>query len=197
MTAFKHTPTLWDYLDSTGVLFRGIDSEIKAAKKEYRKNYLLAYKKWQRGNKPEYSVYISRDNGELQKVKTAARTHRMTISGYLKLAVLAYIDKSFVVPDSLAIAKIEALLSKCYTEIQMLAKDKRMLYFAQLDEINKIISGLEKEISVTLREPISVEDFVKNAIEKDATLKERLLTNLLSYDCKDKNSTDAKLQATA
>ena len=102
---------LWAYLDASGVLEKGTEEEIKAAKKAYRKQYLLNYKRRQRASKPEFAVTLNKDNGEYFRIKIAAKQHSKTIPAFLRLATLAYINKTYIVPDRLLIAKLEQLLS--------------------------------------------------------------------------------------
>src|ERR1041384_5859285 len=63
------------YLYELGVLEKGSQEEIKAAKKAYWKGYFFAYKQWQRKKKPEYNVYYSKENGEHDRIIQAAKKH--------------------------------------------------------------------------------------------------------------------------
>lgn len=169
---------MWAYLDSAGVLEKGSDEEIKAAKRAYRKKYLLEYKRWQRANKPEFSVYFSKEKGEFSKIQRSAREHRMTIPGFLKKASLAYIDKTYIVPDREAVARIEQLLSQCFSEIQNFAKAKQVIYWSQVESMQKSIEKLEGEISESLRQPATIEELVSHLSNHDNQNKIAQKTNL-------------------
>ena len=95
---------MWAYLDAIGVLEKGSDKEIKAAKRIYRQNYFLEFKRRQRIKKPEYTVHFSKENGEYETVSLAAKKHKITITAFIHLATLAYIRKTYVVPDRLQVA---------------------------------------------------------------------------------------------
>jgi hypothetical protein len=197
MNGFRFQPDIWEFLEQKGVLEKGTDEEIKAAKKEYRKQYLLAYKRWQRENKPEFSVYFSKERGEFQKIKRAATEHRMTIPAFLKKAVFAYLDKTYVVPDREAVSRMELLLSQCFTEVQKLAGAKNLLYWQQFEDIQKCFQRMEREMVSALRHPLSLEDLLKSSLERDASLRERLSAVLLAHDCKDKGEENPDLPTTS
>ena len=63
--AKKQKGGMWEYLESSGVLEKGTDEEIKLAKKAYRKGYYLKYKQNQRQHKPEFTVNFSNEKGKL------------------------------------------------------------------------------------------------------------------------------------
>src|SRR5437773_1380391 len=90
---------MWKYLEAAGVLEKGSDEEIKATKKAYRKKYLLEHKQRQRVNKAEFTLGFSKANNEYQRVSLAAKRHKMTITAFLRSAVLAYIGNIYIVPD--------------------------------------------------------------------------------------------------
>src|SRR5688572_29633808 len=104
---------MWEYLESVGILEKGTDEEIKIAKKAYRKIYLSQYKKQQRSRKPEFAVNFSHENREYSRVKQAAKRHKMPITGFIRSAVLGYIESRYVVPDALQVAKLEQSLADC------------------------------------------------------------------------------------
>lgn len=147
---------MWDYLDSLGILEKGTDEEIKTAKKAYRKIYLSQYKKQQRSKKPEFSINFSNENGEYNRVKHAAKRHKMPITGFIRSAVLAYIEARFVVPDALQVAKLEQSLADCLNEIQAIARRKEKSFWGREDKlamIEKTIEKLEVRINTIFRNP--------------------------------------------
>jgi hypothetical protein len=179
----KNINGLRAFLDSRGLLENGSEEQIRAARKEYRKIYLTNYKKKQRAENPEYSVLFSRQNGEYNRIITAARRHKLTVPAFLKSATLAYISKTFIVPDRDVIVKLAALLAECLNEIQQMASGKEKNYWMieqKYDAIEKRIMDLEVQITRRFSEPLAIEDVVRSAIEKDADLRLRLLLLLTS-----------------
>ncbi len=147
---------MWDYLESIGILEHGTDSQIKEAKKVYRKNYLLKYKQTQRANKPEFNISFSDKNGEYARVKTSAVKHNLTVTSFIKKAVLAYIENKYVVPNNDQISRLEQVLSECLNEVQKIVKTKERFLFDREDKykaIEKRIEKLEAEIDGIFRHP--------------------------------------------
>lgn len=152
----KSNSAMWDYLESLGILEKGTDEEIKAAKKAYRKIYLLKYKQKQRENKPEFNVYFSNENGEYGRVESAAKKHNMTVTAFIRKTVLAYIEQKYIVPDPLQIGKLEQVLSECLNEVQKIVKTKERFLFDREDKykaIEKRIEKLETQIDAIFRHP--------------------------------------------
>ena len=147
---------LWEYLERSGVLEKGTDAEIKIAKQAYRKEYLLKYKQNQRSHKPEFTISFSQENGEFNKVEHAAIRHKMAITGFIRSAVMAYIDQSFIVPDSTQVVHLEQILSECLNQIQSIVKTRERFHWERdqkFDAIEKIIVRLENQVNEMFRNP--------------------------------------------
>ena len=152
----RNNSKLWEYLESLGILEKGTDEEIKAAKKAYRKQYLLKYKQKQRSNKPEFIISFSNEKGEFGRVQNAAKSHNMTITGFIRSSTLAYMEQRYLVPDTLKIAKIEQILADCLNEVQSIVKSKERFLWDREDKykaIEKRIERLEAQIDAVFRHP--------------------------------------------
>jgi hypothetical protein len=152
----RRNNSLWEYLDSIGILEKGNDEEIKQAKNTYWKQYFLEHKRKQRTKKPEFSVNFSSENGEFSRIKTAAKRHKMPITSFIRSATLAYIENRYVVPDPMQIAHMEQVLADCLNEIQTLVKRKEHLFFSRevkMEAIEKRIIKLEGQIDEIFRNP--------------------------------------------
>jgi hypothetical protein len=179
----KHTTGLRAFLDARGLLENGSEEQIRAARREYRKIYLTVYKKKQRKESPEFSVLLSRQNGEYSRVTAAARRHKLSVPAFLKSATLAYINKTFIVPDREMIVKLAALLAECLNDVQQIATGKEKNYWLleqRYDAIEKRVMDLEMQITHLLSTPLGIEDAVRSAIDKDSDLRLRLLLLLTS-----------------
>ncbi len=155
---------MWAYLDSIGVLENGADEEIKAAKREYRKSYFKRYKRNQRIAKPEFIVNFSKENGELEIVIKAAKRHQMTMSNFLRSAVFAYLQRTYLVPNRNEVAHLELILSNCLNEIQTIVSVKVKYDWEKEHRWGKIeqsIQKLELQINDLFRNP-PLEDDSKN-----------------------------------
>jgi hypothetical protein len=152
----KNNTGMWEYLESLGILERGTEEEINVAKKNYRKKYLLEFKQKQRLKKPEFNVNFSKENGEFNKVVKEAEKHHCTITLFIHDATLAYINQSYVVPNSLQIAQFEQILSDCLNEIQTIVRFKEKFFWERdrkLETIEKRIEKLERQINEVFRHP--------------------------------------------
>ncbi len=201
MNKFRHTPNIHEYLDKSGVLVNGSEDEIKAVKKEYRKKYLLEYKRWQRKNKPEYTVHFSGEREEYGRLKKAATEHKMKISGFIKSAVFAYLSKTYLTPNREEIVRLELILGQIATGIRSLCSRKTL--WANTEErfgkIEELISKMENTVSETLRNPQTLEECLEKIA--DGSLKQKLLAvishNQNNHDNKNKNAQETGLQTTA
>jgi len=147
---------MWDYLDSIGVLKQGTDEELKAAKKAYRKTYFLQHKRLQRANKHECTTTFSKGNGDYGRVALAAKRHKRTLAAFVRVATLAYISNTYIVPDAFQIARLEQLLSQCLNEIKTIIKPREKYFWERerrFELIERRISKLETDINEVLRNP--------------------------------------------
>lgn len=153
----KNKNGMLEYLDSIAILEKGTEEEINAAKKTYRKKYLLEFKQKQRQNKPEFNINFSKENGDFNKVKKEAEKHHCTITAFIHNATLAYINQSFVVPNTLQIAQLEQILSDCLNQIQTITKYREKYHWERdrkLETIEKIIEKVEQRIDEVFRKPV-------------------------------------------
>lgn len=151
----KNSP-FWLYLESLGVLEHGTDEEIKEAKRQYRKKYHLLYKQNQRQNKPEFVINLSKENGEYQRVLTASKAHKLSVSSFIQKAVFAYMEKRYLVPNALQIVILEQLLANCLNEIKTIANKKDRFFWdgeQKLQSIENHIEKLEIQINDIFKNP--------------------------------------------
>ncbi|HTA27942.1 MAG TPA: hypothetical protein VK809_09140 [Bacteroidia bacterium] len=156
MRKIKQNSPIWQYLNSVGVLEKGTVEEIKSAKKQYRKDYLLTYKQKQRKENSEYNVLLSKENGELESITLAAKKHSLPVTGFLKAATLAYLNQYYIVPDRMQLAKLEQLLAQCLNEVQIITRTKEKYSWERdqkYEAIEKRIIQLENEIRNVLSNP--------------------------------------------
>jgi len=172
---------IWAYLDASGVLVNGTEEDIKNAKETYWKGYFTNHKRKQRASKPEFAVILSKNNGEYSRISSAAKAHGRKIPVFLRLAALAYISKTYIVPDRLLIVGLEQLLSQCLNEIQIIVKQKEKYFWGKeqkFKDIEKRIEKLESEINEVFKQPYTVEELVIREINKKPELKGQLFTIL-------------------
>jgi hypothetical protein len=144
---------MWDYLESVGVLEKGTEEDIKKAKKEFQRKYILEYKRKERASNSEFIVLLSKQNGELKAISDAAQVHKSSISKFLKDSALAYLEKRFLVPDSEKVALLELTLSDCRNQIQKISKNTILSITERIQAIEKRIETMESAINELFRHP--------------------------------------------
>lgn len=166
------------FLDQSGVLEHGTDEQIRAVRKAYRKSYMQDYKRKQRKTNPEFLVQLSRADGTHAKISAAAKKHQQSVTTFLRLATLAYIDRSYLVPDRQLVGKLAGLLESCLNDVRAMASIKTKHSPFALEEkyelIEKRIAQLENEIRNLFFFPAILESAVAKAIRTDAALRDRL-----------------------
>jgi hypothetical protein len=147
---------IWEYLNALGILEKGSVEEIKAAKRQYRLNYFIEFRKEYRKKKQEYGVYYSKENGEHDRIIQAAQKHNLTTAAFIQLSSLAYIDKKYIVPNRQQVDQLECLLSDCLDQVRGLASQKERFLWnreQKLIAIEKRIERLEAQINQVFRNP--------------------------------------------
>ncbi len=153
MTKNKKNSSLWAYLEAMGVLEHGTDAEIKAAKRAYWKSYYAKYRRVQREDKPEFSVPLSKKNGDYGKMALGAKQHRMTITTFIRKAALCYMDRSYLLPNHNQVVRMEQALMNCLNEVQSITRTKEKYHWEReqkYDAIAERITILENEIRQAL-----------------------------------------------
>lgn len=190
MSRRKRNNAYWSYLESSGVLENGSEEEIQKVKRAYRKKYLNELKRKHRSLRPEFIVGFNKANGEYEKVRTTSEKHSLKIPSFIRMATLAYINKTFVTPQKAQVYHLEQILADCLNKIQTITTKRERFHWERdrkLEHIEEIVEKLERDISEVLRYPVPVEQYIAMAIKKDPALSNRLLT-LLTHDSKNKIS---------
>ncbi len=78
--------------------------DIQRARKQYWREYKRKWRNEQRKKEKEFTITLI--NEELKMLTYEAKRHKMSRTRFLKETTFAYINKSFIVPDSLEVRKI-------------------------------------------------------------------------------------------
>jgi hypothetical protein len=114
------------------------------------------YKQRQRQTNPEFVIGFSKNNGDYETIENAAKNHNLSITSFIRYASLAYVRRTFVVPDRFQVAKLEQLLFDCLNEIKTLVHKKERFFFdreQKIEVIEKRIARLEGQIGEAFRNP--------------------------------------------
>lgn len=173
----KKNSNLYHFLHKIGVLENGTPEEIQAARKEYWREYKRRWRKRRRRNEKEITISLCHE--EWQLLSQEARCHKLSRTRFLKLACLAYMNKSFVVPDVMQIRHISQLLAMTYNSLQEMLDENKIA----IDDGRKVqdsVRRLEMNILPILHHPKSLEEYLKDHIDKKPENRSQLIKLLNS-----------------
>jgi hypothetical protein len=168
----KSKSNIYAYLQSKGVLENGSHEEIQNARKKYWSEYKRNWRNEKRKKEKEFTISLNSD--ELKIFTKAAKGHEVSRTAFIKQAAFAYINTSFIIPDNIEIRKITQLLAMNYNSIQELIDEEKINTLAGKIVLEKM-HELERDILPLLHNPQSLEDCIKNHIQKNEANKFRLL----------------------
>lgn len=168
----KTNSGVYGCLTSSGVLENGTHEEIQNARKDYWREYKRKWRNEKR--KKEKEITVSLNNDELKILTREAKRHKMKRTRFLKQASFAYINNSYVVPDRLEVQRISQLLSMTYNSVQELVDENKINHNLGRS-ILETIRLLERDILPLLHNPKSIEEYIKQHIEKCTENKLKLL----------------------
>jgi len=164
--------SIYAFLQAKGILEKGTHEEIQSARKEYWNDYKRRWRIEKRRKEKEVTLSLSRD--ELKLVTREAKRHNLSQTQFLKQASFAYINRSFIVPNSMEVKRIVQLLSMTYNSLQVMSEEEK-LNSSMSREVLHAIHQLEIDILPLLHNPKSIEEHLKQHIEKRIGNKEQLL----------------------
>jgi hypothetical protein len=151
----------------------GNDKLIKEAKREYRREYKRAWRKTKRSITKE--ITTTWEKGEFKLLQGEALRHKESLSGFIKKATMAYMDKRYVVPNEELVTKTIQYLALVYNSMEELYTEG--LIAKEVERMLEIqISKLEHDIRVLLFSPKSIEQVIREQVGSTPQLKEKLIT---------------------
>ncbi|MBK7764397.1 MAG: hypothetical protein IPI46_13805 [Bacteroidetes bacterium] len=142
---------------------KGDKVEIAKAKKAYRRQYQSQWKKNNRSISKEVTIKFAPD--EFKEIHLESKRHQQKCAPFIKSCTIAYIRKTYIVPDSISINKILQLLKMMYIHVEDLVNEKGDGEF-----LLQAIRNLEHDIRLALLSPIDLEIAVKKYIEKNKSV---------------------------
>lgn len=150
----------------------GDEKLIKEAKERYRREYKRAWRKTKRSIAKE--VTVTWERSEFKALQREAQRHKESVSGFIKKATFAYMDKRYVVPDTKLVTKAIQLLSLVYNGMEELYDDN--LVTKEVGRMLQVqITQLEHEIRVLLFSPKTIEQVIREEIGNNPQLKGKLI----------------------
>ena len=171
----KHTPnkhSIYQYLDSCGVLKSGNEDIIARARKDYWRIYKKIWR--QKKRKTEKEITVSWNTDELKTVSNAAKQHKMSRTAFVKASTLAYINKAYIIPDIMEVRRIAQLLALNYNAVLELTEEKG-ISLKEIKNILEKITELERTVLLSLHDPKTIDQLVIETIQKKPFTKSRLI----------------------
>ena len=156
--------SIYSFLKESGVLESGTPEEIKNARHQYWKEYKRKWRVQKRKSDSEFAIYLNDE--ELNEISAEAKRHKLSRSKFIKQACIAYINNTFIVPDSKEVKRIAQQLSMTFNSIQELTAENK-IDFKFGKSILEAIYKLEREILPALHNPKSLEALIKEHILKN------------------------------
>lgn len=164
--------SIYYFLKSSGVLETGTHEQIQKVRAEYWRIYKRNWRINKRKTEKEFTISLTEE--ELKEINSESKRHRLSRTKFIKQACFAYINKSFIVPDSKAVKLIAQQLSITYNSIQELMEED-LIEIKSGKLMLDAIYNLERVILPVLNNPKTLEAFVKEHIFKNLKNKKRLI----------------------
>jgi hypothetical protein len=166
---------LLKFLESSGALVSGNPERIKAAKREYRRQYMAQYLRDYRNRRIPVRCMFTKE--ELTELDRGARAQGARRTTFLKLAAFSYMRKNYLVPNGRVVGRLEQQLSIAASDLRELARrtpDGILGRHSQLMRLTQRVEELERAVTTTLRSPEELTDFVRRRQVEDPDLTRRL-----------------------
>lgn len=173
MRRLKKKSGLYNYLASCGVLEHGTEEEITNRRKEYRKEYKKRWRKKYRKERKEYTPAFSLT--EVKLIREEARRHRMSPTKYIRTSALAYIDRVYIIPNDMEVRRIAQILAMMYNLFLEMKEDKTISGTIGNNVLDKH-SILERQVLLHLKNPLTLEEWIRREIAVKPLLKEKILS---------------------
>ena len=159
------------------------NSKIELIKKNNRKTYLkqkhIEYRqKWKR-------IVLRFSKSEFLEISDLADKYKMKRAPFLKACILAYLNQSFVLPDSEQSLVIETALNRISNRINELVRyvhKQDSVSLKDLETIKTQLYHIEVTICHALRTPPNLKTWLEEQMVRDSSFAQRLEEILKAFD---------------
>ena len=141
-----------------------IDEVRKKFQNENRKQYLKEYRK----ERIHRIIIFSKE--EFALLKKGRKNHKLPFATYVRKCALNYQSRGFIIPDEEETKKILVLLKRygvLLNQIAYIVNSQKYVNKEILIRVKENFDSLENELRGVIEEPIIIEDFILNLINKD------------------------------
>jgi hypothetical protein len=156
---------------------RGNEAEIAIAKLLYRRQYKATWRKAHRKTVKEITLQWNKE--EYAELKESAKTHKESITKFIKRATVGYMNKTYVVPNIETIHKTLVTLTLCYSRLEELLEEEKLPNQIE-KELKQTLEALEREIRITILSPKTIEQVIETCLIQNPTKQNQLVTYIQS-----------------
>jgi hypothetical protein len=157
------------------------DKELDSYRKQFETYRNKLYKQRQRQLSRELTLFLSED--EYNSLQNASKTHKMTLSAYVKQSSLKYTTSTYIVPDRAILVKLIAQLRDIQKNIYQIANRKRnILTIKDFDypKLQGMFQEMQNGLLGNLTQPINADQWILNELKNNHAFKRKLIEILLT-----------------
>ncbi len=175
------TSNLQDKLFASGLVEKGDAELIQKFKQQHRKVYEKQRDKGYALTKKRKTLIFS--NEEFAYLETEAKKYDLKLSPFLKAAIFAYLEQTFVFPDQETICQIERNQQDLNNRIAQTIQYVHLSANVTYEDIDGVLKEIKKlEILLTgLQNPLSLHQWLESQIKRDRTFISKLLRVIATY----------------
>ncbi len=140
--------------------------------KENRRRYLKEY------HKVRIHRVIIFSKEEYALLKKGSKNHKLPFATYVRKSALKYQSRGFIIPDKDEARQLLVLLKRYGVLLNQIAYVVNSQKYANPDlliKVQKNFNSLENEIRSIIEEPIIIEDFISDLINREPSYIDRIL----------------------
>jgi hypothetical protein len=175
---------LWKHLEQKGVLATGDENAIKAAKKEYWKEYDKARKQKNR-KEQKREIVLAFPADEINHIRFTAKAKGHTIHDYIRACVKADMSQMTVIPHRSILAEIMQVLNQCNNQLEAIKmkEGKGWLVISRTyDNVEAVLKETETRIVNLLKQPVNLKETITENINRNPNTLDLLKSILKTYD---------------
>ena len=175
---------LWKYLEQKGVLGAGDVNAIKAAKKEYWKQYDKARKQKNR-KVQKREIVLAFPADEINHIRFTAKAKGLTIHDYIRACVKADMSQLTVIPHRALVSEILQVLHQCNNQLEVIKKKEGkgwLVISRTYENVETVLNQTENRITNLLKQPASLKETITENINRNPNTLDLLKSILSNYD---------------
>lgn len=175
--------TLKEYLISLGEEIWNNPQQLNAAKEQYKKFYMNAYK--QAYNQENKRIKLTFKKSEYEAIKKDAAKMKKPIATYIKECFDAYQNSEYILPDDKAVKEMNRIFLNIANNVNQVTRYSHEHRFISADSIKYLYTQLREiqtRMDNTFKRPENLLEVVEEAIQDNPFLQSELFNLLSKYN---------------